>query len=139
MSIDKSFGNTNELKVLNYLNSLPEYVNNQFTLNPLRYDTFDFKNETITAELKSRRNAHNDYPTTMIGYNKVEKAENNPDRIYQFYFLFTDGLYLWNRENSNYKINIGGRNDRGSGEWKPYCFIPVDELNLITTSIKSIS
>ena len=84
---DKIFGDINELKVLNYLNELPENQEHPFTIYKNKFSTFDFKNNNGTiAELKSRRCSHSDYPTTMIGYNKIERAENSSE-IFKFYFL----------------------------------------------------
>lgn len=58
---------------------------------------FDFVNgnNTIYAELKSRRVAHDKYPTALIGKNKCEWADkNNSDgRKFWFFFAYSDGLY----------------------------------------------
>ena len=37
-------------------------------------NTFDFKGVDKFIELKSRHSSYSKYPTTMIGYNKIEKA-----------------------------------------------------------------
>lgn len=65
---------------------------------------FDFKNKnnTIYAELKSRRIAHNQYPTALIGKNKCEWADKNSEenRKFWFFFAYSDGLYAieYNKE-----------------------------------------
>jgi hypothetical protein len=58
------------------------------------YSTFDFKNksQTVFIELKSRRIKHDDYPTAIIGLNKV-RACADPTKSYWFFFNYTDGLY----------------------------------------------
>jgi len=59
------------------------------------YDTFDFsdKQQTIFVELKSRRVRHDDYPTAIIGANKVE-ACSDPNKTYWFAYAYTDGVYI---------------------------------------------
>jgi hypothetical protein len=58
---------------------------------------FDYvnTNKTIYAELKSRRIAHNQYPTALIGKNKCDWADENKDkgRTFWFFFAYSDGLY----------------------------------------------
>jgi hypothetical protein len=58
-----------------------------------KYSIFDFqsKDNKVKVEVKSRRNVHNKYPTTMIGYNKIKKC-NNPNTTYLFIFKFTDRI-----------------------------------------------
>ncbi len=59
-----------------------------------RYAELDFKvGENKFAELKSRTFKHNEFPTTMIGENKMIKAENNLKKNIDtdFYFFFTEG------------------------------------------------
>ena len=38
------------------------------------YHLFDYYNDHYLVELKARRNNYNKYPTTMIGKNKIDKA-----------------------------------------------------------------
>jgi hypothetical protein len=60
---------------------------------------FDFDNtaeapaKTIYAELKTRRINHNDYPTALIGANKVYHASLNPDAEHWFIYNYKDGIY----------------------------------------------
>lgn len=44
-------------------------------------------------ELKSRRIKHNQYPTTLIGANKVKFAEQDPSRECWFCWNYTDGIW----------------------------------------------
>ena len=143
---DKQLGNYGERKVLNYLNGLDEYKDNQFKLFKYRYNTFDLRNSDIIAEVKTRRCKHDTYPTTMIGHNKIKEAIANHDNFtYDFFFVFSDGLYRWrfwdkSEEDSQcYSIGKGGRTDRGYNEIKEYCYIDINHLELITTKIKSFS
>jgi hypothetical protein len=60
---------------------------------------FDFDNtttsptRTIYAELKTRRIRHNDYPTALIGANKVYYASLNPNAEHWFIYNYMDGIY----------------------------------------------
>lgn len=143
---DKELGNYGERKVINYLNGLEEYKDNQFKLFKYRYNTFDLRNKDIIAEVKTRRCKHNQYPTTMIGHNKIKEAIDNHDNFtYDFFFVFSDGLYRWrfwdkdDEDSMCYSIGNGGRTDRGYNEIKKYAYIKIEHLELITTEIKSFS
>ena len=65
----------------------------------------DFRNEEIVGDLKSRTNKHNAYPTTFFGYNKIKYLIDEDDkRVWKFYFLFTDGLYVWTYNKDQYEV-----------------------------------
>jgi len=100
------------------------------------YHPFDFRDgNKIFYEVKTRNVKHNKYPTTMVGQNKIEAA-NLSDRDVYFIFGFTDGNYYfkYNRNvNSGLSVSIGGRNDRGREEYKPYCWIPINMLTRMIT------
>ena len=102
-----------------------EKTNNKFCL-------FDYIGENYYIELKSRRNTHNKYHDTMVGYNKIHFAMNT-NKIIIFCFAFTDGLYYYQFENNDVmqhklRFDYGGRNDRGVKEYKDYCYIPIELL-----------
>ena len=135
---DIFFGLSNEQKILKFLNT---EIPNQFKKYENQFSLFDIFSDTIIGEIKTRRNSKDKYPTTMVGYNKMEVAEQNTNPLitYRFYFIFTDGTYYWDYKEDNYFINSGGRKDRGVAEIKQYCFIKKEDLILLTTSVKSIS
>jgi hypothetical protein len=56
---------------------------------------YDNNNETkmIFSEVKTRRIRHDAYPTAIIGANKVDEAQRNPNNTYWFFFDYVDGLY----------------------------------------------
>jgi hypothetical protein len=58
------------------------------------YNTFDYHNKTKTVyvELKSRRICHDDYPTAIIGKNKVDFC-TDPSKEYYFVYNYNDGIY----------------------------------------------
>lgn len=89
---------------------------------------FDYESEKTLVELKSRNNTYNKYPTTMVGYNKIQYA-NKLNKDTYFCFNFTDGLYYY-KYNKNDKLDFGrgGRCDRGREEYKDYCYIPIEYL-----------
>lgn len=120
-------GNKNEL----LLKPIIEEFFNVKLFKTDAYHPFDFRDENkIFYEVKSRNVKHDKYPTTMVGQNKIEAA-NLSDRDVYFVFGFTDGNYYfkYNRNvNSGLSVSIGGRNDRGREEYKPYCWIPIEKL-----------
>lgn len=102
---------------------------------------YDWESESTKVELKSRNNDHHYYPTTMIGYNKVENWGNDEsDKKYYFLFGFLDGLYEWELTQENYD-DIGGYDAVKEGvdfqsqedfstfnEKKLHLYIPIDKL-----------
>ena len=97
-----------------------------------KYNLFDFIGKDCYIELKSRRNTHDKYPDTMVGYNKIEFAKSTYKTVI-FCFAFTDGLYYYvfdktHLANNTLRVDYGGRSDRGYEEYKQYCYIPVKLL-----------
>ena len=136
-SEDKVMGNWNEKKLITYLNAQPENKDNQYKFFKNEFNTMDLYNQFYTCELKSRRCPNNQYETTMIGHNKVVRALNDVEVSYRFYFLFTDGLWCWDFDSSQFSVATGGRCDRGKDEFKDYAYINMEHLNFITDSIVS--
>ena len=128
-SKDIKFGNDKEKKIIK---QLEKHLNIKLSKTD-DYDEFDFinKKEKIIIELKSRRNTLERYPTTMIGLNKIKKAEIKKKEGYKvmLFFSFTDGLayYKFKKINKDW-IRDGGRCDRGKDEIKKYYYIPTNEL-----------
>jgi len=91
-----------------------------------QFDTFDFVGEGITIELKSRKNPYNQYPTTIVGMNKIEEIKVG-ERVY-FFFNFTDGLYYWEYKENNYRVLMIQRRDRRYIPAKPHLSIPITDL-----------
>jgi hypothetical protein len=75
------------------------------------FDVIDWISSTTMVELKSRSVKHNDFNTTMIGFNKVQLylEEFRKGKKCVFLFAFTDGLYEWIITDENYE-SIGGFN-----------------------------
>lgn len=128
---DLAFGNKCE-KTTKTL--LEDYFNSSLSKTPYRHE-FDWVDEDnkIYIELKSRRNTKLQYPTTMIGYNKIIKANELIKQGYTIYlcFLFTDKLTFYHYTEETFDkswIKKGGRWDRGRSEIKEYVYIPVKLL-----------
>jgi len=117
-------------------NNLLEHINEHFELDlhklP-RLHPFDFTDENSDNhfELKSRRCMRYTFSETMVGHNKILYIKEHPNRNYYFVFSFTDGLYYikYNEELFNtFRVQVGGRCDRGEPEYKDHIYIPVEYL-----------
>jgi hypothetical protein len=98
------------------------------------YAIFDYENptKTVFVELKSRRIAHDKYPTAIIGANKVAACDDECQ--YWFAFCYTDGIYVikyekmlfdgFERNNSYLR---GERSDCYNRE-QSVVYIPVEHL-----------
>jgi len=100
-----------------------------------RYDIFDYISlyNKMFFELKSRKNKKLQYPTTMIGFNKIIFGKQKISEGYRVILLFnfTDKLCYYELTNENINeelVRIAGRNDRGRAEYKKHYFIPVKDL-----------
>ncbi len=101
-----------------------------------KFHNFDFLCESTKTlyEIKSRKNNHNTYPTTMIGYNKLDFIKFKQEKTYKhfvFMFNFIDGLYYikYNKKLfDTFEVKIGGRRDRNKDELKDYLYIPIQYL-----------
>ena len=87
---DLTFGKASEMK--NHA-TLESFVGTPLASTP-PYHCFDFtdKENTVYVELKTRRIKHNQYPTTLIGKNKVDFC-SDPSKRYYFCYAYLDGLY----------------------------------------------
>ena len=100
-------------------------------LSPMHH--FDFESTERFVELKSRTCSKTAYPTTMIGYDKVLKAETC-EKFTHFCFLFCDGS-LWEIEYNklifdSFECSLFQRDDRPdhTDVKKQYCYIPTGLL-----------
>ena len=107
-----------------------------------KYAVYDFGNDDVFIEVKSRRTPKNRYPDTMIGYNKIRYFLDNPNKKSYCVFNFTDGAYYVevNQETVyDFRIGSGGRRDRGHDEIKQYYFIPVKLLSPLVETMSGTS
>lgn len=134
IATDYEMGTTSEVNNLSTIQTLDAGLQRDTD----RYAPFDYRNEgnTIFVELKTRTNAYNKYPTTMIPLHKVKIAESNMDKTYYFAFKYTDGIYYiqYNKNRfDTYEVKEGGRWDRGAPELRQYVYIPIEDLTPFTT------
>jgi hypothetical protein len=132
---EKSEKNTLEsLKLLLNDDSLKHYNN--------KYSILDFCSEkyNLICEVKGRRISSRQYPTTMIGCNKIKFAHKMFKKGYTilFFFDFTDGLFFFNYEDFHsisehklYNEKMGGTFKRGLKEMKMHCYIPICRLTKV--------
>jgi hypothetical protein len=120
----------------NSVESVKHILNNKLNIELTKtidkfdlFDLVDSKNKYF-VEVKQRNNTHNKYTTTMIGYNKYEKAKQLIKNNYNvlFVFVFTDGTYYYKVSDEVISPQKGGRVDRGYNEIKNYIYINIDKL-----------
>lgn len=133
MNIRKKDFETGDLGEKYVLPILQEYWNVKL-YKTASYFEFDFiDNNGRFYEVKTRNISHNIYPSTMVGYNKIEFANTLCKSVY-FIFNFTDGVYYYKynvRKLDELIIKLGGRCDRGKDEYKKYAYIPIYKLKKI--------
>ena len=113
--------------------------------NFFHWKVYDWVNDNYYVELKSRNNDFNTYPTTMIGFNKVEEwGKDTSNKRYFFLFAFLDGFYEWELTQENYD-DIGGYDAvkkynyiNNTKSYTPYnddkehLYIPINKLKKIS-------
>ncbi len=121
-------GAANEIK---YYPLLKQLIDNEIVKTLDDYDTFDFESANSLVELKSRNCHSSRYYDTIVGLNKVQRAQVEEVKKCYFVFGFTDGLFVWDfdktQPESSYKIAKNIPPNRN----KDYVFIPVKDLRPI--------
>jgi hypothetical protein len=135
---DMEFGLNSEIEFLDYLNKTFDNQYDNYESNN-KYAEFDFKRKdnNVFIELKSRRITSDKFKTVMLAKNKIDQSKKllkkYPQSQIFHIFKFLDRTICieycdeddWD---SKYDYKMGGRNDRGSPERKPYYFIPKDDF-----------
>lgn len=120
---DCKFGNDNEMIILPIIK---KFFNRNIIKTTDKYNKYDYIDNIYKYELKSRRNKYNQYPTTLIGYDKLTNSKTI------FLFNFIDGLYYINYEKElfdTFEKKPFVRNYRGVNDIKKdYLFIPIEYL-----------
>ena len=126
---DYATGTANEKRCIEFLNY---YFDEEFEKLPPMHP-FDFVSKNRYVEVKSRTNNKSTYPTTMIGYDKIEFAKKC-DKPVHFAFLFKDNSF-WEIEYKHdlfetFECNLFQRENRSDHTYvrKQYCYIPVSKL-----------
>lgn len=92
------------------------------------FDNFDYENDNVLIELKTRKCAWLQYPSLMFSTAKIKKAiklneDPNFNKEIYFFWKLSDGLFYWKYNHEEYEINIGGRDDRGKNEYQNVVYI----------------
>lgn len=110
---DRRFGLKNQQQVMPFIE---KHLGISLTENH-NYHEMDFCNneKTIYVELKSRRVTHNQYPTALIGKNKIDFCNQDLQKEYYFFWKYEDGIYylkynktIWD----TFKVELYQRNKR---------------------------
>tara|TARA_R110000765_G_scaffold360273_2_gene450547 strand:+ start:350 stop:802 length:453 start_codon:yes stop_codon:yes gene_type:complete len=110
---DLKFGKRNEKKVVHYLNT-HGYEQDGVILYENERNQLDMRNNQFIGELKTRNCNHDAYPDTMFGYNKILFLRQlNEGRVFKFYFLFKDGLYLWDFHENEFTVRDFYHQEKG--------------------------
>ena len=133
---DLKRGKKNEKLVVYFLNK-NLYPKDNFNFYKDQFKQVDFRNSEIVGELKSRYNKYKDYDETFFGYNKLEYLFKEKDpRTWKFYFLFTDGLYVWTYRKDEYRVADFYHKERGMIK---QVYVNIKHLEKITANIHSNS
>ena len=133
---DLEYGKLREKITVYFLNK------NIYTADPLilyenQKKQVDFRNNEMIGELKSRTFQHDKYQTTFFGYNKIEYLlKENDKRVWKFYFLFTDGLYVWTYNEDQFEVRDYEHRERG---FIKQVYIDIKYLEKLTSLITSNS
>ena len=139
---DSKEGKKVEIELLNQLNTI---YNNKFKPCPNKFDLFDITNkkESKYIELKSRKNNKNEYPTTIVGTNKIIKSKEyknkNINTYYMFKFHDDENIYYIKYRPKifdTFETKMILRKDRGI--YKKHTLIPIRLLKVLNTINLSI-
>jgi len=121
-----NYGKEQEKKVYPIIQ---EYFKEKIIHSQGQYDKYDFIGDTKVFELKSRRNKHNSYSTTMITCNKLKQI----DKELILLFNFTDGLYFIKFEKELFDTFFSQPFVRDEVNAYPldHVYIPIEHLTLI--------
>ena len=97
-----------------------------------RFAKYDYTDNKFNYELKSRTNKMNQYSTTMITRNKMERNDA-ADKDLILLFNYTDCLAYIEYEAEQFKQYTTENFSRLGTAWdeKPHLYIPVDHLKII--------
>lgn len=137
---DLSFGKINERKIYNLL--ISKYGKENIINDSNSYLYYDFKipSKKYIIELKSRHIKHNQYKTTILGFDKYQRfhkfKEDNKEYKFIVIYKFEDGIYYLELNNDILKycdVRMYQRNQRKDkyDRVKDHIFIPIKFLKRI--------
>lgn len=120
------FGKKGEQRVFPVIK---EFFKRDIVQTTERYDKYDYICPQYNYECKSRTNAFNKYPDTMITMNKLEDGEKGLVLL----FNFTDALYYIIYEPELFSTFNTVMFSRAREDWdeKEHIYIPLKHLSLI--------
>ena len=130
LAIDLTYGLEKEQDIMT---TLSKFFEKDLKKTTDHYCPFDFEDEekTISIELKSRRNCHNTYPTTLIPVHKITDDTKN---LY-FVFQFTNGVYFIKYEKEVFdKFNTCYITARERTRGAMHYLIPVELLTILSSN-----
>jgi hypothetical protein len=134
---DLSFGIISEKKNAQILS---EFFETELIKDPKTFSTIDYSNKSksIYVELKTRRINHNQYPTAIIGLNKVQFCKDDTKK-YFFVYSYLDGIFYIKYDKDLFKdfsiqpMHVQYRSDVGRHEISDVVHIPVEKLIKLET------
>lgn len=119
---DYNFGIAQEDLVLP---KLKDFFKKEIKKSENRFAKCDFYDEEYNYEMKSRTNAYNKYPTTMITEDKIAG-----EKKIIFLFNFTDGLYYIEYDKEKFSNYERKKFSRANLSWneKSHLYIPIQDL-----------
>ena len=126
---DLEYGKLREKITVYFLNK-NIYADDRLVLYENQKKQVDFRNNEMIGELKSRTFQHDKYQTTFFGYKENDK------RVWKFYFLFTDGLYVWTYNEDQFEVRDYEHRERG---FIKQVYIDIKYLEKLTSLITSNS
>tara|TARA_R110000787_G_scaffold259993_1_gene365271 strand:- start:119 stop:574 length:456 start_codon:yes stop_codon:yes gene_type:complete len=94
------------------------------------YHSFDFENNDVLIELKTRNVNWLRYESLMFSMKKIKYLRNNNiTKDAYFFWKLNDGLYYWKYNEEELEVMIGGRNDRGISEYEECVYIKNEYIN----------
>jgi len=131
---DLIFGKRNEKKLVHYLNT-HECKDDPVALYENERNQLDMRNTKFIGEQKTRNCNHNSHPDTMFGYNKIIFLRGlNETRIFKFYFLFKDGLYVWDFNEAEFTVRDFYHQERGVID---QAYVDIKYLKLVDANLKN--
>jgi hypothetical protein len=128
LNADIQFGTQKEVDILSKLST---YFGENIQRATDKFSPYDGFSETAKYEIKSRRTRYNQYPTTIIGVNKLKTEFEK----LIFCFNFTDGLYYIEYDENKFKnytiTDIKAIRGYGRETSTPHFHIPIRDLKII--------
>ena len=111
---DLKVGKMGEIKVAEALQSkLGELFHTED-----QYDHFDYFNDEVYLEVKTRNIRGRQYDSLMFELHKIETGLKHKENGFDVWFAWncSDGIFMWKLDEGQYFSKFSGRTDRGVDE-----------------------